>query len=727
LLIAPVVGCLFWSSCYGASATGKGESFPFFLDFSPGFTTTWFLSKKKDLAVDRGVQNDPSILGALQLASRKKGATFQLDHIPITLAGGEYTLTLTTRSKGGDNKVASELIRMRSDSAGRFGKRHTKKVNLGDQQSVTQSIRFSGIVPGDYILRFNGYLAGQGASISFSGFGFNGAGLAAKPPAIQVAPAISDVLFFPGQQVEIGTKLFMAQESPCTVTVRITDEQGNDIADRMLGSFNRPGVHDVAFTFVPERFGFYLVHFQLVTESGGKLDRYILQKSFSVIPERESPFMGLHCNGPDHNREELILGRKAGFMHYRDHDFGAFTRWSVVQPERKEHDISPTSFTWHHDRDIAFISEVLGYNYLGVLFQPPDWARDESLSRNDHPVHVPRMDAWRRYVREVIKRYSVEKQLIKEWEVWNEGKGVTGKKLKDHSIYLELLQSGLDEIATLTTGKETGKSLRIVAFGGIDRENIWRKVLAETKGFATASIHWKASRYRDTYFPAQRQGRVRDKRFMRDGWPTRSRQVLQEDGTAVMELWDTEGGLLNQNRPIYTFSSPDRTQYMPIANRQADKRYNPDTPWNYGPVDPLEGAAIMAKQVVAHLAAGVKRLYIYSFLPRDFVSAGYAPHMLEYDGTLKPYGHAFIIAAKFLNDLRYVDRDSRGDGLVCEEFADAENRITAACWNERDGKVEISLPENKEAYTMMGMPIPRPEAGRYFISTHPLYVAERQQ
>jgi len=187
-------------------------------------------------------------------------------------------------------------------------------------------------------------------------------------------------------------------------------------------------------------------------------------------------------------------------------------------------------------------------------------------------------------------------------------------------------------------------------------------------------------------------------------------------------MWDTESGMLNQVHPVYDVQGDKAIVSMPIADRSAHEWYDPNNKKNYAPLSPLESAAVMVKQIIAHKSCGIDRCYMYYFSNRNFVSASYAEQMLEYDGTLMPYTHAYVYCAKLLDNMTYKSRFFIADtNIVRERFVNDRGRVIDVFWNEGKGLTPLKVDKGVKIYSMMGKELFPNSDKHIFINECPVY------
>ena len=689
------------------------------LDIGIGFESSWFNSKSFEADISSTTAADGEI--HLRIIHKKKTSFQWVDHVPMFIKRGTYTISfqVSSNKRPINHSMCIELIRMKCDKKGKFSDTVSKKVATKNLKQNTCSINFGVNSDDFYIIRIKSQKALENFHLDIFNFKIYPFGSMPQKRIVQVAPHIEKVVYNLGEEVEIGASLHLSQACNCTLSCEIASIDGTKIKQVHLGSFTEPGVHKPSVKFVPKDYDFYIASYYLE----GTENRFI-QKSFSVLPGGDCSFMGLHAYSPKRNKKHLQLGRRLGFLHYRDHDMGRYTRWTEVQPCKKGTNCgleNPPPFCWDHDDSVKSIVKNLGYNYLGVLYDTPHWAKDNLRSIPSQSRYMPVIKPWRAYVRSTMQHYA---GLIHDWEIWNEGKGVSGKRLNDPSMYIELLKASLEEANTVAE-KNPDIKLNIVAFAGFNHKSYWQKTFGSVSGFNVVSSHIKAKTYQDTYYPVTRSDRQQNKKFSRDGWLKTAQKIVKTHGNN-QELWDTEGGMLNQVTPVYSFfnltGKNAKTKIgIPIADRTAHSWYKKDDPKSFSPISPMVSSAIMAKQTIAHKSSGISRLYMYYFSNRNFVSNFYAEQMLEYDSTLMPYTHAFIFCSKFLDNTKYVNRSFLPKtNLVKETFLLPNDKVVEVLWNEGLNKEAIKREKGKSYFTMMGRRI---LADVILINEYPVYIS----
>jgi hypothetical protein len=690
------------------------------LDISIGFGTTWFSPKM--INVSTKIVNRPDYLttGALRATFNKSSNLLWIDHVPVFLASGDLIASFKARTSDTNQKLAVKLIRMKCDKKGNFSKFYSNELILKGRKEENYSIKFNEISRGLYILRIELLSLKESSYLDLYDFHLYPSGTKPIMRLVQLAPKIDDVVFSLNDHVNFGAEIHLQKTAVLKVDFEINLINGDVVEKGSLGKFNGPGHFQPKKVFLPKDYGLYLVTYNL---SGSW--KQVIQRAFSVLPEGDSSFMGLHAYPTSRGRHHLILGRKLGFKHYRDHDMGRFTRWSHIQPgdPSRFSPENPPPFRWKGDNDIKYIVEDLGYNYLGVLYDTPSWAKDHNRALPKKIKFPPVKSAWQNYVRSIVRHYSGDLGLIREWEIWNEGKGILGKKNNDSTIYIELMRLAIEEINRIQN-ENTDLDLKKVGLVGIINKEIWKEVLRNVQDFEVASVHWKASAFRDTYNPPRRKDRERRKKWSRTGWLNTVKTLIQENGTK-QQLWDSEGGMLNQVYPIYNYYQTANIENVgfPVADRSAHGLYSQYGKTKYGPILPLEAASVMVKQTIGHKSAGISRCYMYYFSNRDFVSQRYAEQMLEYDGTLMPYTHAFVYCSKLLENLNYDTRKFvTGTSIVRERFISDNGKIIDVMWNEAATLDEVVIPDNFIVRDMMGQRITNIKNNNLIIGENPVFL-----
>lgn len=661
-----------------------------FISQNPGFglDTTWFAPRKQNIEFFRDINGD------LRVTSTGKHSYFMLMHLPIFLPSGNFNLHIAqsiknTKETIDNTRFVVSLVKMESNNEGIFSTVFSKKYLAQNTINDIFTATIMDIDSGYYTFSLECSSLAKDSALLISDVYLTPVGSRPQERAVQISPVGISPVHSPGELVHIGAQVKIAKQGSYSLQYEILDSEGGKVCGGDLGTYSSPGLHSAEAPFHALHADHYLVRYTL---SGST--RLVIEKAFSILPQGDVPWLGLHTNGPPESPETLALGRRLGFTLYRDHDFGAYTRWSRLAPKQGY-------FDWSNDIAIRSIVCEHGYRYLGVLFQTPEWAANHAMSRPDHPIRVPYLEHWRQYVHEALKHYSVNQDLILEWEIWNEGKGVLGSRLNDPSLYIALVEIAADEVTKLKK-ENPNAELDLVLFAGINVSRIWKDVYPRFPEIAVVSSHNKASRYADTGLPKERRNGIWTPK--RDDWMQKAKAVLDSQGRQV-DHWETEFGLVNEVRSRYVNTYDifaEAVGPIPLADRSRNRKIQQD-PYLKDVLHYREAAGVFVRQLLTLKKSGISRVYLYHLNRRRFVDVSNVEALLEYDGTLMPHTHALLYSIQMLSTADYAG-GTRTPKYVTERFTDSKH-FYEFCWSESPETVAITVPETARVVSIFGRPL----------------------
>ena len=347
--------------------------------------------------------------------------------------------------------------------------------------------------------------------------------------------------------------------------------------------------------------------------------------------------------------------------------------WSRVEPQ-------PGKWTWDSlDAELATYRDhhLTTLAYLGGVPRRASVARDDWPSTWWRMTAAPREDAldgWQEYARRIFERYG---DSIRAFETWNEpflpgffpadvqqGRPVRASAELFYQMMLRVR-------AAATEANYTGRLLWNMgaAYGdselAFDRQNVALGTAALMDGFTF---------HRYTNVPLAFPG----DQFQQD---TRTLfATLGKHAHTGGALWNSEGGYgLSELFNLYRHSPPTRMRDR--ADLQAGN---------------------LVRYYLSNFAAGVERVFIYSFFPGDEWRSNYS--YLHADGQLSQAATAFSNLAWQLEGKRFARSVALGGDAQAMLFAAEGDRAPVVALTGRGLKpLQLTgLPEGIEAYDLYG-------------------------
>ena len=690
---------------YATSCNSRNIKSPIPYDLGTGWNLTWFKSKSN--GVNISITHN-KIKQKLELQSNKNSYVW-IDHVPIYLNRGFYEINFKSDNLECNNAYI-ELIKMKSNKEGKFDNKITSKFEYKDGQ---YNSKFNILKDYKYIIRIK--LEKINSNISqIHDLNFIKNEIL-YDNVFEFYPYINDVVFDVKDDITLGLRVFPSKKIlNHRYKFSVKNINGKEVCRGEFKPASNTLFYEKEIKFNLKDYGYYIVTY--IINKFESDEEICIQKSFSVLPLEDCEFMGLHAYPVSRSKEYLILGRKLGFVHYRDHDMGKFTRWNIVQngnsgtysPE------NPPTFNWKNHTDVDYIVNKLGYNYLGVLFDTPKWAIDSLSDIKNQKSKIPVLKSWRNYVHSVVKYYSFDNDLIKEWEIWNEGKGIAGENLDRSDVYKKLSSIAFEELLKLNN-KYQKFDVDFVGMAGFHASWFWKDILINCP-YEVVSSHVRGEKFKDSYYNI-------DGRPFRDAWLQQADKIIKKFPT-VRKHYDTETGIWSQIYPVYEYIFPlseNENNKSVLSDRTAHYYYDINNYQNRLPLLPLEAAGIFVRQIIAHKSNNISRCYMYYLTNRDFVSDLYTEQMLEYDGTLMPYTHAFVFVSKILNEYKHIERKWINDDVVCEIFKNDDKTIICI-WNDDSKVSKYRLKKNIIGYDFMGSSINVLKDDFLVIDKQPLFI-----
>lgn len=386
-------------------------------------------------------------------------------------------------------------------------------------------------------------------------------------------------------------------------------------------------------------------------------------------------FFGSHI---EQGRDYVAEAQRLGQNWARGHDMLQSSWWARVQPE-------PGAFDWGVEATLRRY-QAHGIHVLAGLFAAPYWAARDGAARPTskwaYPKgSVPRMDAWREYVKAVVGRYG---DWVKHWEIWNEPE-VSMFWHGTPEEYAELCRVAyhaakeVDPTATLLVGGFTqvdygfheaaakagalrncdGISFHAYSSPGSDPEELL-KVVDHFRGLA------------------KQYGRIPD-----------------------LPLWDTEAGV----RDTSFYDGLDFPELPPLHLRPAP---------NY-----RRGAARMVQAAVVLQSAGVVRHFYYLQKPPGPADSYLGTQNLEFTNVPRPKLMARRALAREVDGATYLAGRRGERGLRIHAYRKGTGSVAVA-WCGDGETAAVTLPGGVEMIDLMGNP--QPSSARLELTELPVFL-----
>ncbi len=410
-------------------------------------------------------------------------------------------------------------------------------------------------------------------------------------------------------------------------------------------------------------------------------DEVVSALSFSVLPQLSDVPVERSAVGGHFRLDEfhLSVAKRMGIKWTRIHDCESITHWRTAEPEKGK-------FVWFDDK--VRLAQKHGVRILGEFLRVPKWASSAGPDVKGGAVHLypPRdLDEFAAYVRAVVSHY---KKDIRHWEVWNE---------PYHSGFWRGTAEQFASLAKVAA-REPHAAAPAATFVGpcaFPGTHEWvEKAMAAgvLDGTDVFSYHGYG------VFQIKGYQLVRQ-------WAAHGRK-------SPRRIWNTETG------------PTSRTFFRHLPDKLVSRYGNWLRPL---PHDVATEHAV--KLFVLALAGGAERYFQYwcvyesSLLPRLS-----AMTIFEYDGSLRPMGAAYAVAASLLDGTRgegWVEMP----GPVLASLLRDDKRFIAVLWRRggrRARRLRIPFePSKLEARNVMGNPLTLRREGPGFVaevSGEPLYL-----
>ncbi|NOZ22466.1 MAG: hypothetical protein GXP25_15400, partial [Planctomycetes bacterium] len=319
---------------------------------------------------------------------------------------------------------------------------------------------------------------------------------------------------------------------------------------------------------------------------------------FSVLPP-VNPTPAAQSNVGGHFRLDefhMKVANLAGIKWTRIHDASSITHWKTAEPEKG-------TFQWF-DGEVGLVKKH-GVEILGEFLRTPEWASSAPADKPDHEKrrYPPRdMGEYMNYVKKVVGHY---KDRIHYWEIWNEPYG-SGFFTGTPEQYAQLAQ------ATTQAAKEADPTCTLLAPCTCGHVPEWTKKVITAGGLTGVDI-FSYHGYGMTNFPAY--GHIA-------GFAAEARKP-------PLPIWNTETGATSESF------------YTNLDDEFVNAYVRWLTPMPYDQV-----AALTVRYYVLALAGGAEKYFQYwSVYEESLLPRLPAMSLFEYDGSLRPFGVAYAVAA----------------------------------------------------------------------------------
>ena len=497
-----------------------------------------------------------------------------------------------------------------------------------------------------------------------------------KPPieaqlALQTLPVEKRGIFYlRNKTIPLNATTFGKNTKDAKIEYKLTDLYDNHIVRK--GIFENSGNDDEQRNFKlsipnPGR-GCYYVQADLKSASGKLLASEetvfaVITKSDNFKSEPDS-FFGIHpfhmlttqtwgglvlpkgspaegyMRGNDSPEFYIRLARDIGARWIRSFKFGY--GWKYLNYE-------PGKFRWPYDK-VTALSKKYGMNILGIIWGAggqgyrlvPDWAISRRLQSG---FPIPKDDAWRNYVRSLVKHYHGK---IDAWEIMNEpNSGLGGKNAK---IYLGLLKSAYEET------KKVDPDSTILAICGTSD-------YGDPVGWMRSCLKIGALKYLDV-ISAHLYGSVQKTESLSYKVNKLINSVDKAAGKSRTPFWNTESGTYGpESRKKILAGRPPKT-IAEVASQS------------------LAVDNLIKKMVFARTEGNEKKHF--TFLLKASMSYIFYPHplsILSYDNTPSPRLVAYDMLADMISSTKEWRRIPLSGDVYCYLFKRRGMCPLAIIWN----------------------------------------------
>jgi hypothetical protein len=363
------------------------------------------------------------------------------------------------------------------------------------------------------------------------------------------------------------------------------------------------------------------------------------------LPDGPVTIQGRASPVPDSLFGLVPLGLSWGASWPPFHFYGAiaWASWNLIEPQ-------PGVFDFKRVDDVVAGATRNHAHVILILGAVPPWAfcKPQQAVKSGPSEPPCDLDAWRNYVRTVVRRYK--NNGIEAYEPWNEPNNLSFYRGSIASL-VEMNRIAYEVI------KEEQPSAMVLTSGIAASEASWDFLenYAKAGGLKYADI--LAEHFYVTPYPPEAVLRK-----------IRKAQDIVQRYRPGMPIWNTETG-------------------WPILNHDRnDPEEGPGWDWAGKPIADQDSVAYVGRTYLLTWAAGVDRLYWFDWGARDFA-------LNEYDlKTPKPAARAYEAIESWMagRQLRSCERSSKGVWTCTLEQGDDK---TLVAWSETGG-ARLSVPTN---------------------------------
>lgn len=318
---------------------------------------------------------------------------------------------------------------------------------------------------------------------------------------------------------------------------------------------------------------------------------------YSVIPRPGvtgvdvDSVMGIH---PNYTDIQLTLLERLGIKWARVLSPSAFFRWNIVEPTEGQ-------FVWYDTEvQLSASHNIKTLGTIGTNDYWPAWADNGG---------VPNLTKWGNFVSALVTHY---KDYVQYWEIWNEPAFTA-------DFYAQMLKTASDSI------EANDPTAKIVGMGGISL-SLMQSIISALDARYLPGWDWR--QHIDILSTHQYPGSA----------PETFKSPIID--TYNLPVWNTETG--SWDKGYYQGQNSNFVSYgKNIWSYNDAKRF----------YDGMTGSANQVVQnFVRSIGGGMTKYFYYdsriTTAPSYFLSH---PTILEYDGTVRTKGIAYIIAGSFID------------------------------------------------------------------------------
>jgi len=368
--------------------------------------------------------------------------------------------------------------------------------------------------------------------------------------------------------------------------------------------------------------------------------------------------------------------------------------WSITQPQE-------TRWIWFDHWVDALrakgirIMPMLGWTIENKPYSIPKWClADQPVAADGAgrmsgatPNRLPRLDAWKTYVRTVTEHYG---DRVAALELWNETGALPAQ---DYAVYAKAAREAIKDIKNRPLLVGPGYPSQGLPWG--DNDDTWIG-----KAFKAGFYPYVDVLSAHYYPPGGNYGGNADFEGLTDRYGNRAESLHNQlnyvwKTYGKKPLWDTESGVLGRS--------------------QVRAWEQPSNPFNVHSASPEQQAQRFVRWQVIRMAAGFERFFwhVLSFICSPVGSQYH--ELCEPNLAPKPVTVAHAQFARRLDDFVFHTKVEITPTIWAYVFV-ADNKTVGIYWNyaaEQDGEIRFPLdPAGVIAEDLMGNPLePQPTAG----------------